>query len=263
MTAENPDDAVSIGMSVHWMKDAIQRLPGCAFTMQPTRLGRACVFFYRRRALRPLLRLMIERAEGGVMFSPSWRIVARKFHGVEFGAYSYSPYLKPGDLPRGTWVGRFCSLATGLEILRRNHPTDFASQHPLFFNRRIGLLEEDAVSGIEANPLRIGHDVWIGVNTIILPQCREIGNGAIVAAGSVVTRNVPAFTVVGGNPARPIRKRFPTEVEEIVDASQWWLEPLTKLVEHLDLFTGPLVGERLERFCSVFQGASTKAPAVG
>lgn len=188
-------------MGVYWMKDAIQRLPRCAFTLQPTPLGRMCIFFYRWSALRPLLRLMIERAEGGVMYSPSWRIVARRFHGVEFGAYSYGPSLKPGDLPRGTWVGRFCSLASGLEVLRRNHPTDFASQHPLFFNRRVGLLEKDALPKIEANPLRIGHDVWIGVNTIILPKCREIGNGAIVAAGSVVTRDVPAFTVVGGNPA--------------------------------------------------------------
>lgn len=110
---------------------------------------------------------------------------------------------------------RFPNLACGVNTRPILPPSI-----PFFFYRRMGLLEENAVLGTEANPLRIGHDVWIGVNTIILPKCLEIGNGAIVAAGSVVTRNVPAYTVVGGNPAWPIRKRFPAEVKAIVGASQ-------------------------------------------
>lgn len=137
-------------------------------------------------------------------------------------------------------------------MVRVNHPTAFVSQHPLFYWAPAGLVEKDLLGSPECNPLVIGHDVWIGARVTILPGCRRIGNGAIIGAGAVVTRDVPAFTIVGGNPARPIRKRFPPEVEEVVAASEWWLEPLERIVQHLDLFAGPLTGERLERFRRAF-----------
>jgi carbonic anhydrase/acetyltransferase-like protein (isoleucine patch superfamily) len=66
-----------------------------------------------------------------------------------------------------------------------------------------------------------GHDVWIGHGAIVLPG-RNIGTGAVVAAGAVVTKDVPDYTVVGGNPARPIRRRFPEHVSEQLIALAWW-----------------------------------------
>jgi acetyltransferase-like isoleucine patch superfamily enzyme len=186
------------------------------------------------------------------MFSATWRRIAQDYHRVEFGEFSYGPDLKPGSLPPGTRVGRFCSIAEGLVVLRRNHPVDFASQHPLFYRRDLGLTAEDVLPDPEKNPLVIGHDVWIGARVIILPGCRSIGNGAIIGAGAVVTRDVPPFTVVAGVPARLVRKRFAPEVEAVVAASEWWWEPLERIAQHLALFTGQLEGERLERFRKLF-----------
>lgn len=215
-------------------------------------LGVICVTLYQSKALRPAVRALLRFLEGGPMFSASWRIIARKYHGVEFGEYSYGPDLKPGSLPPGTIVGRFCSIAEGLVVLRRNHPVEWVSQHPIFYRQDLGFLSMDALPPADANPLRIGNDVWIGARVTILPGCSVIGDGAIIGAGAVVTRDVPPFTVVAGVPARPVRKRFPAEVEQVVAASQWWLAPIERIVANMDLFTGPLEGERLARFREVF-----------
>jgi virginiamycin A acetyltransferase len=199
-----------------------------------------CSLFYRWRVFRPLLYLLIDRLEGGVMFSKTWRYLAFCYHKVTFGDYSYGVGLKPGELPPGTIVGRFCSIAEGLKIFRRNHPVKRVSTHPLFFNAELGLIEKDSVNSVEANPLTIGNDVWIGTNVTILPGCRSIGDGAVIAACSVVTRDVEAFTVVAGNPARVIAKRFPCDVEVLVKASNWWEKSLDGLLPYLEVLSKDL-----------------------
>jgi phosphonate metabolism protein (transferase hexapeptide repeat family) len=69
--------------------------------------------------------------------------------------------------------------------------------------------------------VRIGHDVWIGHGAVVLPG-RSIGTGAVVAAGAIVTKDVPAYTIVAGNPARTIRRRFPEEVTNRLAELSWW-----------------------------------------
>jgi hypothetical protein len=69
--------------------------------------------------------------------------------------------------------------------------------------------------------VQIGHDVWIGHGAIVLPG-RSIGTGAVVAAGAVVTKDVPAYTIVAGNPARPIRRRFPEDTSNRLVTLAWW-----------------------------------------
>ena len=68
----------------------------------------------------------------------------------------------------------------------------------------------------------IGHDVWIGDGTIILPSVTSIGNGAVIGAGSIVTKNVEAYSVVVGNPARKIKMRFTPKVIRDLETSRWW-----------------------------------------
>ena len=105
---------------------------------------------------------------------------------------------------------------------RRDHPLDRPCLHPFFYNSALGLLTCDIIPLDRDNPLTIGNDVWIADRVTILGGCRTIGNGAVIAAGAVVTRDVPAYAVVGGVPARLIRMRFgPDRIAEI-EASRWW-----------------------------------------
>jgi hypothetical protein len=69
--------------------------------------------------------------------------------------------------------------------------------------------------------VRIGHDVWVGHGAIILPG-RSVGTGAVVAAGAIVTKDVPAYTIVAGNPARAIKRRFPEEITNRLAQLAWW-----------------------------------------
>ena len=154
----------------------------------------------------------------------------REYHGVDVGAYSYGDILRPGVFPPGTTVGRYCSVGTDLIVRRRNHPVDRMIMHPAFYNHRIGLLAHDTIPDNRDNPLVIGHDVWIGGRAIILSGCKRIGNGAVLAAGSVVTRDVPAYAIMGGVPARMIRMRFDEERIAEIEASAWWEHSLPDLV---------------------------------
>lgn len=194
------------------------------------RLSRALVRLYRIRPLRRLCIRLAERLEGGRFFSTTVRAILREYHQVEVGRYSYGPCLDPGVLPKGTVVGPYCSFASGLTVLRRNHPLATLSQHPFFYNSALGLLARDAIPAIEDNPLTVGADVWIGDQVTILPKCTAIGRGAVIGAGSVVTKDVAPYSIVAGNPARVIAWRFTPGVRAFLDSTKWWDLPLSELV---------------------------------
>ncbi|WP_417462997.1 CatB-related O-acetyltransferase [Kordiimonas sp.] len=118
---------------------------------------------------------------------------------------------------------------------RRDHPIEHMIMHPAFYNHRIGFLEYDTIQNIRDNPLMIGHDVWIGDRVIILSGCKSIGNGAVLAAGSVVTHDVPAYAVMAGVSARKIRMRFDDERISEIEASAWWERSLPDLLKDTDM----------------------------
>ena len=124
-----------------------------------------------------------------------------------------------------TGIGKFCSIAAMTRINPGNHPMHRASQ--AHFTYRASAYfpgESDEAEFFEwrrAHRVNIGHDVWIGHGAIILPG-RNVGTGAVVAAGSVVTKDVPAYTIVAGNPARPIRRRFSEVVAGRLAELAWW-----------------------------------------
>jgi virginiamycin A acetyltransferase len=162
---------------------------------------------------------LIRRLEGGEFYSGTLRRILERHHGVRLGAYSYGTGAVPGGFPAGVTIGRYVSIADGVRVLLRNHPLNTISTHPFFFNAVFGWVPRDTV---EFSTLDIGHDAWIGAGAIITSKCRRIGIGAVVGAGSVVTRDVPDFAIVVGNPARVIKFRFPEETREIIKASRWW-----------------------------------------
>lgn len=120
--------------------------------------------------------------------------------------------------------------------MNRNHPMNFKSMHAFFFNPVLGYCREDIVEYI---PLKIGHDVWLGHNSIIMPHVKEIGTGAVVGAGAVLNKDVPPYAVVVGNPARVVRYRFSQEKIEELLASRWWEKPIEELKPYLNEFLRP------------------------
>lgn len=185
------------------------------------------------------------------MHSPVLREMLEWHDGVSIGRYSYGPILKWGRLPRGTRVGNWVSVGRELLVVRRNHPTDRVTQHPFFYNAKLGVVSSDTIEEVTDNPLEIGHDVWIGDRVTILGSCGAIGNGAIVAAGAVVTRDVPPYAIMVGIPAKPLRDRFPPEVQRHLEESRWWefdLATLTTLQPFLmQSLTPELAAEFAER----------------
>ena len=197
------------------------------------------------------------------MFSQTLRETLKRDYGVHIGIYTYGTSLRPGILPRGTRIGNYCSIADGLIVLRRNHPSERVSQHPLFFNHQCGLVLADTIHSISDNPLTVGHDVWIGANVLITPGCKTIGNGAIVAAGTVVTSDVPAFAIVGGVPGRLIRWRFTEDVMALIEESCWWLHSLGDLIDLMPLFEQPMNIEIAQKLRDTLAGMVSKlGPAM-
>lgn len=170
------------------------------------------------------------------MWSTTYRELMKEHYNLSIGRYSYGPCLFPGLLPSGTAVGNYCSFAAGVQVYRRNHPMRRCSQHPFFYNRECGFLNEDTIPAVMDSPLTIGHDVWLGANTIITPRCKRIGIGAIVGAGSVVTHNVPDFAIVAGNPAHIVRRRFNDDVCSALLESKWWDYSIREILPLLQYF---------------------------
>ena len=187
------------------------------------------------------------------MHSTTLRHLLRNFHRVTVGHYSYGACLAPGLLPPGTLVGNYCSVAEGLRVFRRNHPIANLSQHPFFYNAELGLLDEDTIEQIQDNPLTIGHDVWIGASVTILPGCKNIGNGAIIGACSVVTKDILPYTINVGNPARRIGDRFNHDICAQIERTQWWTLSLTELGAAGNLLYAPVTKDGLEMFLSLLE----------
>ncbi len=178
------------------------------------------------RYLRWLIRNLACKFEGGEYNSTTIRRIFKTYYAVDIGLYTHGGCFIPGQFDRETSIGRYSSVARGVKTMNINHPLEFKSTHAFFFNAALGKCPKDCCS---YTPLTIGHDVWIGFNALILPHTRHIGNGAVIAAGAVVNKDVPPYAIVVGNPARVVRFRFSEKVITELEASQWWTEPIDKL----------------------------------
>lgn len=134
-------------------------------------------------------------------------------------------------------IGKYCEIAQGVHIVSSNHEVNRANLH-------VGLqMACDAGDLLDSRgPVRIGNNVWLADYAVVLPGV-TIGDGAVVGAGSVVTRDVEPFAIVAGTPAKMIRKRFSDEVIEALGELAWWDWPEETVLAHRELLERDLTAE--------------------
>lgn len=145
----------------------------------------------------------------------------------EMGSFSYTW----SPLPPNSAVGRYCSIASGLKTLGARHPMEWVStssftydgNFPLFkdFNDADGSFFKVARRPVFESRIVIGNDVWIGAGVTLKPGI-SIGTGSVIAAGSIVVKDVPPYSVVGGNPGKIIKPRFDPRTINSLLSSEWW-----------------------------------------
>jgi len=171
---------------------------------------------------------------------------------IEIGRHTYGGWLIDGSIASGTRIGSFCSLAGGVRIGGTNHPLEYVSTHPFLYLANRGFVERNDEQLLAKGnaPVVIEDDVWLGSNAVVLPGCR-VARGAVVAAGAVITRDVGAYEIVGGVPARVIRRRFSGDQATRLAAVDWpgWSDDQ--------------IAERLSAFYDVDAFIERFAPAAG
>ncbi|MEV7781217.1 CatB-related O-acetyltransferase [Kitasatospora sp. NPDC088351] len=165
---------------------------------------------------------------------------------IEVGEYSY--YDDPDDPtafetrnvlyhygPEKLVIGKFCALGEGVRFIMNgaNHRMDGPSTFPFPIMGGAWSEHFDLLAGLPARgDTVVGNDVWLGYRSVVMPGVR-IGHGAIIAAGSVVTTDVPDYAIAGGNPAKVIRSRYPDGDVARLLAAAWWDWPADHLTRHI------------------------------
>ncbi len=168
---------------------------------------------------------------------------------LEIGDHSYGcPDIVThrGDTAR-VRVGDFCSLAADIEILvGGNHRVDWVSTYPFRAMFRLEGAFEDGHPATKGDVV-IGNDVWIGRGAKILSGV-TVGDGAAIAGYSLVVKDVPPYTIVGGNPAKVIRRRFPDDQIDALLRIAWWTWSLDKIIEEVPALQSGDIAGFIERF---------------
>lgn len=165
-------------------------------------------------------------------------------HSLKMGAHSYGVRHETVQFSTGREeliVGKYCSIAAGVRVVFGEHPLARVSTFPLRTLLTPNGANQDA---FEKGPVVVGSDVWVGTDALIMSGV-TLGHGCVVAAGAVVTKDVPPYAVVGGVPARFIKFRFtPQQIEQLLSIA-WWDWPEAKIRAQMDDFY-----EEIETFIS-------------
>lgn len=148
-------------------------------------------------------------------------------------------------------IGSFVSIANGVVIGGGRHPMEWVAMSPVFYEGKDSVKAKFSTHPrTAAKRVTIGHDVWIGRSAIVLPGV-SIADGAVVGAGAVVTKPVPAYAIVAGNPAKILRYRFSEPVIERLLRTRWWTKDETELLR-----LGPLFND-VDRFLEAAENSGS------
>jgi len=185
---------------------------------------------------------------------PHVQLLATNDARVQIGRYSYgNPKLFLWNESDRIKIGSFCSIADEVAVFGGGeHRSDWLTTYPL----RIAFDLEGG--GTDGHPqskgvTRIGNDVWIGYRSTVLSGV-AIGDGAIIGAGAVVTKDIEPYAVVAGNPAKVIRKRFPADVVDQLLRIEWWDWPLEEILAHVDILCSPRHEDLVRLAANRFRG---------
>lgn len=166
--------------------------------------------------------------------------------GCSIGCNTY--ISRGGSLPNCS-IGRYCSIGPNVHVVVPTHPTNtFVSTSPVFYSTAkqcgasyVNKNKFQEQLSVDGRGVIIGNDVWLGQGVTLIGGIR-VGDGAIVAMNAVVTKDVPPYTIVGGVPAKIIKKRFNDDQINALIKADWWNKPEKWIVEHADDF------ENIDRF---------------
>lgn len=148
-------------------------------------------------------------------------------------------YLDRGCDIMSADIGKFSNIASMVRINPGFHPMERPTLHHFTYRRaKYGMAPEDDAAFFEwrrRQRVTIGHDTWIGHGAVIMPGV-SIGNGAVIGSNAVVTKDVPAYAIAAGAPARAIRQRFPTSIAAAIESTAWWNWDHATLTERMDDF---------------------------
>lgn len=166
----------------------------------------------------------------------------------KIGRYTYTGI---GTSIRTAEIGRFCSLAWNVSVGGGNHDFEHVTTSPLW---RFRMLDEGDMNHGANKELNkryddfgscvVGHDVWIATNAVVLRGVK-VGNGAVIGAGAVVTKDVEPYSIVAGVPAKKIKMRFDDKIIEALEEIQWWNWPVEVVRTHVDLIYSTKVDEKV------------------
>ena len=181
------------------------------------------------------------------------RVVLRE---VTVGDYSY--FERHGEAIYSR-IGKFCSIAANVRINALEHPMERVTTHKISYrpNEYFKFLGVDQTfrARRRAKPVEIGNDVWIGHGAVVMPGV-GIGHGAVIGANAVVTRDVAAYDIVAGAPARRLRGRFSPQVAARLIALAWWDWPAERLAEAIPDMQAMPIAEFLRKWEGAGAGAT-------
>lgn len=172
------------------------------------------------------------------------------------GKYSYVSY---NCIINNCVIGSYCSIASGVKIGLGKHPINFISTSPMFYSHKnpLKIVITKKLKFIENEIVEIGNDVWIGANVTIMDGLK-IGNGAIIGANSVVTKDVKPYSIVGGIPAKQIKNRFDEDIIDWINKTNWWDFSIEFLIspQVLEVFSKELTRDSVEQLKELIKNKS-------